>query len=499
MVITSLIYQSQSIVCFYSCSGAGLVLLYVMSFSDIASIPEKFFKKYWSKIVRDPHFTSVVKKLTYKESKKKQNLRGLKALWHRIKNFGFYRGVITKLKSIRSAMDFQKFMLTLVSSLIKRTSEGLTVSGLSNITDLGYSLLDIGKSEILKSQIGKTNKEQEQIASASGIGICFLSSHRSTALDPTLTSFVLRHYFAKGVHNAAGDNIFKTPWLGDLIRLNRGFMVKREVEDMDEKIAEARRLSGYIDDLNNQGEWVWIAHRNGRAKDGNDLTDSAVPSMLKMALSETSDWQDFARTRALMPIAMSWEMIPLDNLMAQELNGLLTHKGKHRDMQNIFSEIKLKKKRIHIHYAKRIDPDTISNRKQLVKAIDNGIHSGTRLWEANWLAWLRNLRAQDADGADQAAKMLLARVDLSKAAWLPGHIEKHRAQTLAALESGDLDLNMTPAQPQEKSLPERADDVARSLWSMYAAVVENAIQSLGSLSAVLDYQDALQLDCVSPR
>ncbi|WP_156104605.1 1-acyl-sn-glycerol-3-phosphate acyltransferase [Spirochaeta lutea] len=306
-----------------------------MKYSDIEAYPEHAFTKYWRSLLADPHFLEIIKSLgKHSASTGRKWLENGREM----------------MSGIRSSVDFHRMMVRLVETVVDHTTEGLSFSGIENIP-------------------------QDR-------GVCFLSNHRSTSLDPAFVNAVLYKNFTRTAYNAAGDNIFKTNWLGHLIRLNRGFIVRRDVDDIDEKRAEAQKLSGYINTLLEDKQWVWIAHRNGRSKDGWDQTDSAVLTMLKMDRPDAS-WQDYTETNALVPVSISWELIPLDILMAKELCDIPTYHGPQRDMKNIVTEIGMKKKRVHIHFS---SPVTAEKRAQLVRGTDAGIQAGQTIWPANWVA-----------------------------------------------------------------------------------------------------------------
>jgi 1-acyl-sn-glycerol-3-phosphate acyltransferase len=320
-----------------------------------------------------------------------------------------------------TAKAFRKHMVSLVDALIQKTCHGLSWSG----------------------------TEQADLQ-AHQIGVCLISNHRSTSLDPVFVNYVLNRTRGHGAFNAAGDNIFNTPWLGHLIRLNRGFIVRRNVDDPDQKIAEAYKLSDYVKQILDAKETVWIAHRNGRSKDGTDQTDSAVLAMLKMSHPEL-DWQTFSQTRVLMPVAISWELVPLDLSMAQELVGQNVAGGMNRDMHNIFSEVIGEKGRVHIHFGQAVQA---SKRSDLVRGIDNAIHAGTRLFESNYLAYSLS---QDCSPLERA--LISQKVDTQAGEWVI-----NRGKDL------------------EPAVHER-------FIGMYAAPVINAIKLHGSLAQVLDRQD----------
>lgn len=442
-----------------------------MTYSDICSYPERSFKKYWRRVISDPHFLGVLETFTRIKLPRGRAKVKTAAIVERKKPGGVGKLVAggkaafvaakARLASLSSWVDFQRFMAFLITQLISRTTQGLEVSGISNL-------------EVLRD----------------GNRACFLSSHRSTFLDPAIANLVLDENLGRTAYNAVGDNISKTAWLGDFVRLSRGFIVKRDVPDIDEKLNEAKKLSSYIRDLLSQDNLVWIAHRNGRAKDGRDLTDSAVLSMLKMAAQDL-EWGEFADEYRLMPIAMSWELIPLDNLMAQELHGLVSHNGRHRDMMNILTEIRMEKRRVHIGFGARV---TAEKRSTLVQEVDKEIQLSTRLWEANWKAWLYEATLSGADEGTRSRAgfedLIASRVDLSAGNWVldrAAEVAEETRKKLAAGEFGD---------QTGVDTDELVEKVRRSLISMYAAPIDLALSHAGSVGELLDVSEALVADTV---
>ncbi|MDA3810862.1 MAG: 1-acyl-sn-glycerol-3-phosphate acyltransferase [Spirochaetaceae bacterium] len=300
-----------------------------MDFSDIRAYPDKFFQTYWYKILDDPHFKTLVNHLGSGQ--------------HLIKN---------KFIELKNLEQFKIVMIQLVDLIVQKTTKGITFSGVEEL---------------------KTHKKQ---------GSIFISNHRSTSLDPILFNYMLNKETGETAYNAAGDNLLNTSWLGHLIRLNRGFVVKRNVEDMDEKLLEANKLSLYIKSLIDKGKNVWIAQRNGRAKDGNDQTDSAVLAMLKLSHRDKS-WDELSHEIPIIPISMSYEQIPLDTMIARDFLGMIDKSDNQRDSKQVFNEIGEQKRRIHIHVSPRI---VGANRGDLVRSLDSNIIRGTRIWQSNTYA-----------------------------------------------------------------------------------------------------------------
>lgn len=297
-----------------------------MDFSDIRAYPERLFITYWNKILKDPHFNILLNHVGKSQQKIKEQFLGLK-----------------------TPEQFRGAMVHLVELLVYKTMKEISFSGTQELQNF---------------------KKQ---------GSIFISNHRSTSLDPILFNYMLHKETGQTAYNAAGDNLQNTSWLGHLIRLNKGFIVKRTIDDMDEKLHEANKLSFYIRSLVERGKNVWIAQRNGRAKDGNDVTDSAVLAMLKLSHKEKS-WEEFSSATPLIPISMSYEEIPLDTVIAKDHLGLIDKSDKGRDSSQVFEEIGEQKRRIHIHVSPRIIG---SKRGELVKGIDREIITGTRIWQSN--------------------------------------------------------------------------------------------------------------------
>ncbi len=295
-----------------------------MDFSDIRAYPEKLFKPYWEKITGDPHFTALVEKL------------GKGQQW-----------IAKKLHHLANWDQFRYAMVHFVDQIVRRTTKGISFSGAD---------------ELKKHR-----------------GAIFMSNHRSTSLDPILFNYMLHSVTGETAFNAVGDNLLNTPWLGHLIRLNRGFIVKRNVEDPDKKIEEAEKLSLYIRHLVKNGQNVWIAQRNGRAKDGNDRTDSAVLTMLKMAHRD-KNWAEFSNAIPLIPVSISYEEIPLDTLIAKDSIGMMDTSDESRDGNQMVAEIRQKKRRIHIHVSSNV---TGNKRSDIIKELDRRIICGTRIWNSN--------------------------------------------------------------------------------------------------------------------
>ena len=308
-----------------------------MNFNDIAAFEGHKISESLKRVIRHPQF----QKLFSKIESLKNFIKG-KNLGERLLEFQ---------KRFSSVQAFQKILVHLIEENIDKTTDSFTYSGTENLPkDKGFILL---------------------------------SNHRSIALDAAFANYVLYKERRNTAYNGCGDNIMETSWLGELIRINKGFVVKRKVEDVDDKIAEIQKLSLYISDLVNKGQSVWIANRGGRAKDGMDTCDSVVLAMLHKAHAETS-WEEWSEKTALIPLSISWEYSPCDLILADDLAHPERKKAPHRDFQDITTEISSPKGRVHLAFGKAVRG---TKRREIVAALDREVQSNFRLYDANFLAY----------------------------------------------------------------------------------------------------------------
>ena len=330
-----------------------------MDYKDIAAYSNSDYEKNIEALINNPGFLDLLNKFsTLPEILGENNIDA----------------VINRFKQVKSVDDFQLIMHDVIEYNVKTTTDGLTYSGIENLPE---------------------NK-----------GSLFVSNHRSTSLDAAYINEILFRAGRETVYNGAGDNIFETKWLGYMIRLNKGFIIKRDVEDIDEKITEATRLSGYINSLLIQGRSVWIAQRPGRAKDGIDATDSVIIAMLFKSLEDKS-YGEWLSSINLNPVAISWEIVPCDLTLARELAGETDAGGQFRDLKNILFEIGENKGRVHFSFCKSVHGE---RRGEIVKAIDAEIQQSYKLWGSNWLAWLETEEVSDAD-----RETILKNIDVPRA------------------------------------------------------------------------------------
>jgi len=194
-----------------------------------------------------------------------------------------------KIKKILTVKDFQTLVATFMEKVIKSTTDGVEL--------VGFDKLDKNK------------------------GYLFISNHRDISLDPAFIDIALYMSGRDTVRIAIGDNLLRIPAATSLMRLNKSFIVKRSVEAPREKLKALSHLSHYIGLSIEEGESVWIAQREGRAKDGNDKTEDAVLKMISLyGRQKKQDFKEYMSSLNIVPVSITYEYDPNDLAKARELN-----------------------------------------------------------------------------------------------------------------------------------------------------------------------------------
>lgn len=184
----------------------------------------------------------------------------------------------------------------------------------------------------------------------------YMSNHRDIAMDPAFINYALHGAGYETVRIAIGDNLLTKPWVSDLMRLNKSFIVKRSVSGPRELLAASKKLANYIQhSLQQEHVPVWIAQREGRAKDGIDRTEPVVIKMLSMSRDKkTQEFDSHIAGLGIVPVAISYELDPCDALKANELYQLASEgaytKGAQEDVASIGRGISGNKGRVHVSF-----------------------------------------------------------------------------------------------------------------------------------------------------
>ena len=140
----------------------------------------------------------------------------------------------------------------------------------------------------------------------------FISNHRDIVLDAAFINYFISHAGYNTTQIAFGDNLLINEFVSDLIRINRSFIVKRNLPPR-EQLKASITLSKYINYTLESGEYIWIAQKEGRSKDGSDQTNPAVIKMIYLSKRKSGlEFSDFINKCRIVPVSISYELDPCD-------------------------------------------------------------------------------------------------------------------------------------------------------------------------------------------
>ena len=226
----------------------------------------------------------------------------------------------------------------------------------------------------------------------------FVSNHRDIVLDSALLDVLLYDAgFNTTCEIAIGDNLLSLPWVKDLVRLNKSFIVQRSLSPREFLMA-SKKMAEYMHYVvGEKNDNIWIAQREGRAKDSNDRTQ---PSILKMmAMGGEGSPVDRLRQLHIVPLAISYEYDPCDFLKAAEFQLRRDVPGWKKtaldDVNSMRTGIMGYKGEVHYHCAPCIDgfldnlsPDIPKTKvfDVIAEHIDKEIFRNYRLYPSNYIA-----------------------------------------------------------------------------------------------------------------
>ena len=277
-----------------------------------------------------------------------------------------FEALAAKLKQCKTNLDFQiAFCYPFLKDLLSKASKGCNI--------------DI-------SAIDNTRR------------YTFVSNHRDIVLDSALLDVMLIEAdFKTTCEIAIGDNLLAAPWIENLVRVNKSFIVKRSA-GIREMLVNSRTMAEYMHlVINDKHDNIWIAQREGRAKDSNDRTQESIVKM--MAMGGEGTVTERLQQLHIVPVAISYEYDPCDWLKAQEFQLKRDVEGwkktKADDVLSMQTGIMGYKGHIHYHCAPCIDDFLASLPEDTPKAdifriiaehIDKGIHANYRLYANNYIA-----------------------------------------------------------------------------------------------------------------
>jgi 1-acyl-sn-glycerol-3-phosphate acyltransferase len=219
----------------------------------------------------------------------------------------------------------------------------------------------------------------------------FISNHRDIAMDPAFVNVALYDDDRETVRIAIGDNLLTKEFTSDLMRVNKSFIVKRSASGRREKLAALFQLSGYIrHSLTKEHVSIWIAQREGRAKDGIDKTDPALLKMLALSKQKEQTFADAIGKLNVVPVAISYELDPLDaakgfELYAKQTEGVYL-KDEHEDFASIYSGVVGRKGVVHVAFGEPL-VSGLDSPDEMAVAIDRQIIGNYHLHPTNIIAY----------------------------------------------------------------------------------------------------------------
>ena len=315
-------------------------------FSDISPIEDKDFKSKMAQLVKEPGFEHAVRYVVpgvdYPEF----------------------------VKLLLQVPDKNTFQLTIMKEFLemleRMTTAGITLSGDENVDPK--------------------------------ISYTFMSNHRDIVLDASFLNLALIRKGFPTSEVAIGSNLLIFDWITDLVKINKSFIVKRGLP-MTKALEAARQLSAYIHyAINQKHQNVWIAQREGRAKDSNDLTQESLIKMV--SLEPSASRLENIKTANIVPVSISYEFDPNDYLKAREflLKKLDPNfkKSQHDDLLSMETGLLKNKGRVHFHVCQPLNEqlgdlsdETPKNElpHRICQIMDRNIHSGYRIYPINYIAY----------------------------------------------------------------------------------------------------------------
>lgn len=225
----------------------------------------------------------------------------------------------------------------------------------------------------------------------------FISNHRDIILDSAYLNYLMLINGFNTTEIAIGDNLLAFPWIKNVVRINRAFIVKRNL-GLREQLAESKRLSEYIRyAITTKKQSAWIAQREGRSKDGFDKTQVALLKMLNM--SNGKSLAEGFKEINIVPMAISYEIEPCGISKVEELLNKKHNsdfkKSQQDDLNSMANGILKPKGRIHFAFGNpvntKIDELTAGKNNNealqtIAEYIDKRIYFNYKLWTNNYIA-----------------------------------------------------------------------------------------------------------------
>ncbi|MCE8031508.1 MAG: 1-acyl-sn-glycerol-3-phosphate acyltransferase [Halomonas sp.] len=264
-------------------------------------------------------------------------------------------------RDVTSVRDFQMRVAYYMARMIRTSTDDFRVEGLENLSpDTAY---------------------------------LFIGNHRDISLDPAFVNYALHQAGRDTVRIAIGDNLLKKPYVTDLMRLNKSFIVPRALRGKRAMLAAYQNLSSYIrHSITEDNHSIWMAQREGRAKDGIDRTDPAIIKMLTMARRQeerNAPIGDAIAELRMVPVSISYEYDPCDLQKARELHAIHSQgryeKSEYEDIQSIVAGITGHKGRVELRFGEPLGTG-FDTPEAVAAEIDRQVIDGYHLFPTHYLA-----------------------------------------------------------------------------------------------------------------
>lgn len=230
-------------------------------------------------------------------------------------------------------------------------------------------------------------------------GHIYITNHRDIVLDSAYLNMMLHRAGKETSEIAIGNNLFAASWIEDLVRINKSFVVRRDVTGR-QMLEASKKMSTYIhQEVAEKNLSVWIAQREGRSKDNTDLTQSSVIKMLAMGGSSRDLIQNI-RQLHLVPVAISYEFDPCDYLKAAEFQLKRDNpewkKSKADDVKSMVTGMQGYKGRLNFTFTEELNPifdkypwidDKTAQVNCVCQTIDRALHGAMVLYPINYMAY----------------------------------------------------------------------------------------------------------------
>ena len=315
-------------------------------------------------------------------------------------NFFIKQKLISNAKTVHTINDYQKIFKNLMEKVVKESISNFTVNGVLNL-----------------------KKDESYL---------FISNHRDISLDAALLALNLYQAGYKTFNIAVGNNLMEETWVSDLFRLNKSFIIQRSGGSKKEIYSGLSLASQFINkSIFHDNDSVWIAQKQGRAKDGIDETDPTLLKMIHMTERKSQSIADYFNDLKVVPVSISYEFDPNDQLKAKEIflseSNSEYIKEKDEDLKSIANGITGFKGNVTINLAKPMTFVEDDDYSTIAKKITDSIVTMYKLHGTNYAAYkllglvdahvlvgingtATNLAEYPSDEIDKAKKVLEERM-----------------------------------------------------------------------------------------